>query len=164
MKKHFQFVVVFHSITANSHIDATSSRLYNKTTKTMIDKKDLRIGNRVMFEGKILTVKAIEHNPVTDRWYVKVYENYSQIKCEYLEPIPLTEELLVKCPQFEVQKCLSWSTGKEVKYNVYLFDKFEYNAIQDNWYYETNIIEIKHLHKLQNCIQDFTNTELTINL
>ena len=47
---------------------------------------------------------------------------------------------------------------------VYLFDKFEYNAIQDNWYYGNNIIEIKYLHKLQNCIQDFTNQELTIEI
>lgn len=127
----------------------------------MIDKKDLRINNYVLYDNRPFQIASISEEYPS----LKTIEfGFGVVEWKDIKPIPLTEELLVKCPQFEVQECFSWSTGKEVKYNVYQFDRFYYNTNQDNWYYETNIIEIKHLHKLQNCIQDFTNTELTINL
>jgi len=120
----------------------------------MIDKKELRIGNSVMCEGKILTVKAIEHNPVTDRWYVKVYENYSQIKCEYLEPIPITEELLVKM-------------GFEHTHIEFVLDsEFQWNN-NILRYNQRNIgifLKCDYLHELQNAFKILTNQELTIEI
>jgi len=132
----------------------------------MIDKKDLRIGNSVMLEGKILTVKAIEHNPVTDRWYVKVYENYSQIKCEYLEPIPLTEELLVKCG-FQY---LNGRTDGELTLDIlhYEFDFVEGELVTKSRYEEVykreKLPHIKSLHQLQNLYFALTKQELTIEI
>lgn len=132
----------------------------------MIDKKDLRIGNSVMLEGKILTVKAIEHNPVTDRWYVKVYENYSQIKCEYLEPIPITEELLVKCG-FQY---LNGRTDGELTLDIlhYEFDFVEGELVTKSRYEEVykreKLPHIKSLHQLQNLYFALTKQELTIEI
>jgi len=124
-------------------------------------KTKLRSGNYIMYDNRYFQIYSISDEFPTLN---TIEFGIGVVDWNNISPIPITEELLVKCPQFEIQKCLSWSTGKEVKYNVYLFDKFEYNAIQDNWYYGNNIIEIKHLHKLQNCVQDFTNQELTIEI
>jgi hypothetical protein len=124
-------------------------------------KHELRINNYVLYDNRYFQIYSISDEfPLLNTAEFGI----GVVDWNNIHPIPITEELLVKCPQFNIEKCSSWSTGKEVKYNVYQFDRFYYNTNQDNWYYETNIIEIKHLHKLQNCIQDFTNTELTIEI
>lgn len=74
-----------------------------------------------------------------------------------LSPIPLTEEWLAKL-------------GFELDINCYVKDiaiygneelGFRYNA---SYFEDDNLIEIKHVHQLQNIYFALTNTELTINL
>jgi len=122
----------------------------------MIQKQELRIGNSVMCEGKILTVKAIEHNPVTDRWYVKVYENYSQIKCEYLEPIPITEEALVKCG-FEQD-----IFGDYANENIYeLLLQIDLISCRISVNSDDRRVDFEGIHNLQNYIYINYQTELS---
>ena len=124
-------------------------------------KHELRINNYVLYDNRPFQIASISEEYPS----LKTIEfGFGVVEWKYIKPIPITEELLVKCPQFNIEKCSSWSTGKEVKYNVYRLDRFTYNSIQDNWYYANSIIEIKYIHKLQNCIQDFANTELTIEI
>jgi hypothetical protein len=124
-------------------------------------KHELRINNYVLYDNRYFQIYSISDEfPLLNTAEFGI----GVVDWNNIHPIPITEELLVKCPQFNIEKCSSWSTGKEVKYNVYRLDRFTYNSIQDNWYYANSIIEIKYIHKLQNCIQDFANTELTIEI
>ena len=119
----------------------------------MIPKQKLRIGNKVMINGQIVTVKAIEHNSVNDKYYVKVYEDFRLILTDYLDPIPITEEALVKMG-FECD-------SREALNYIYKFNNFSYYPNSKEWYYKWNKIEIDFIHQLQNIIYFLTKTELS---
>lgn len=79
------------------------------------------------------------------------------------EPIPLTEEILLKCG-FEkeldnsmVKNNVAIFLDKRFKTNLFLKDN------QENKWHSINI-KIKYLHKLQNLYFALTNEELEINL
>ena len=57
---------------------------------------ELRIGNIVEVNGKFVTVKSIEFNPVSNEYYLRVGEQFGGIKAEFVNPITLTEEWLLK--------------------------------------------------------------------
>lgn len=119
----------------------------------MINKTDLRIGNSVMLNGEILTVKAIEHNPVNDKYYIKVYEDFRQILCDFLEPIPITEEALVKMGAVS---------------NPYQ-DRYELHGVNIECNKTRGTTElwiefmphVNSIHRLQNFIYSLKNIELT---
>jgi hypothetical protein len=119
----------------------------------MIKASDLRILNKVSCNSTDLTVKAIEFNSVGNNYYIKVFENYQNYLLEFLEPTPLTEELLL---QFGFVS------------NPYQ-DRYEKDGIHvqcDKTKGETLLwIEgfphVKYVHKLQNFYYENTNQELT---
>ena len=103
-----------------------------------------------MLNGEIVTVKSIEFNPVTGNHFIRIEEDFRQIITDYLSPIHLTEELLVKC---------DWNGFKKFHINSY-FKIDEQGCI---WYCgDFTGLVIKHLHRLQNFYRDITNKELTI--
>lgn len=110
----------------------------------MIKANELRIGNWVYSKS---------HN-----W------NYKVILLEYdkelnAKPIPLTEEILIKCGfvkvlgNYEMENFRFYLT-KPANYNGMLFCEAN-NVITD---------KIQYLHQLQNMYQLLTNEELTIQL
>jgi len=130
---------------------------------------ELRILNKVSFNGKILTIKSIELNPVNLEYFIKVNENFSQIKIKALEPILLTEEILLKCG-FNKDESERWCDMHEEyeECTYYYFDMFKLYYNPELGYYTDDTFEFKikleFLYQLQNLYFALTGEELTINL
>ena len=76
---------------------------------------------------------------------------------EKLTPIPLTEEILLKCG-FEKDRFGNYSLGLfELLYNDIIGFRF---SMEGQWCYE----EIKYLHQLQNLFYSLCGKELEIKL
>lgn len=124
----------------------------------MIDIRELRIGNYVYLQNSKTPYKIteigyseIEH----PRYEVSGISSGAVFRTyvENLNPIPLTEELLLKCG-FEKHK---W--GIITYYNplLELDADFHLKSVDCN-------IQVKYLHKLQNLYFDLTGQELEVNL
>jgi len=121
----------------------------------MIEARELRIGNHVKhFEnGIVLTVgRTVAFKTPTNTIRVDVYD---------LEPIPLTEEVLLKFGFVYTDDVDNLNRDyklQEFKIQLHLDvnDFICCNTIP-------NHIQIKYVHTLQNLYFDFTNEELTLN-
>ena len=145
----------------------------------MIDKKDLRIGNSVMLIDRSNAV----HLPIEKPFVIvelKTFtvelapldiplhkvENFIEASYADLEPIPLTEELLVKCG-FQY---LNGRTDGELTLDIlhYEFDFVEGELVTKSRYEEVykreKLPHIKSLHQLQNLYYALTKQELTIEI
>lgn len=115
----------------------------------MIQASELRIGNIIKYYGRYTRV---EPNNITE---------LSKGAGDY-KPIPLTEEILLKCGFEKINK------HKELDSHGYLMDGMEYLHTIDNGITFTdsvqNEIEFKYLHQLQNLYFALTNKELEVNL
>jgi hypothetical protein len=116
-----------------------------------MEANELRIGNLLMYGSRMAVVSAIFK---------------SHFKCESLEqicfgnsiqsnfqPIPLTPEILEKCG-FEKRKTRLGAI-------IYHKGDFVFNEIMHLSWKQGNVIEIKHLHQLQNLYFALTGEELT---
>ena len=141
----------------------------------MMDAKELRIGNYLNSDGKIIKVESFD--PTKDfeelscTVQFKHFENgkfvwYDSTWLDYLSPIPLTEEILIKAGlKNGGYENLFWS--KKCKNG-----KFEINAM----FYTNNThavgvrindeidVNIEFIHQLQNLYFVLTGEELQINL
>ena len=124
----------------------------------MIQPTELRIGNTVKHKttGSILTVMEIKESTVRVS-YTTDKPRTAIIEYNDLEPIPLTDKILLKC-------------GFNFNFNA---SRWEINdvglKITDilGKYYGTNFpikVSFKYLHQLQNLIYAITGNELEINL
>ena len=112
----------------------------------MIPSTDLMIGNIVqdIVYNKFRVVTGITHQKVKDGIFKLVTLDYEDsYLCENLIPIPLTEEILLKC-------------GDD---SVYTFKV--YNDDGDCFYYAE---KCQYLHELQNMYKAIEKQELEINL
>ena len=117
---------------------------------------ELRIGNYLNYQGKIIKVEGIHNRTIyhSDRQFDQVgVEKYITF-----EPIPLTEEWLLK---FGFGKSDEHEYGSNEHdlfgfYYDYHFNKFYLDTPEDNIY----IPFIKYVHQLQNLYISLTNTEL----
>ncbi len=113
----------------------------------MIKVEELRIGNWVLEDGEYILVEKLEYDG-------QINNNY------HFDPIPLTEEILLKCGfEYEGDLLLINIQGGEISY--------EYGCIylgMGHYYQESNQLEIKHLHQLQNLYFALTVEELNIEL
>ena len=116
----------------------------------MIEAKELRIGNYAKhFEnGIVLTVgRTIAFKTPT---------NTIRIDVDDLQPIPLTEEIILDFGY----KQNSFSLNFENDTRISIYKKYNCFIAQiDN----TVIREIKYVHQLQNLYHALTNEELTLN-
>lgn len=112
-------------------------------TKTgMIQANELRIGNLVKNKyGDIGQVDIV--------WLRLVTEG------EIFEPIPLTEEILLKCG---FEKKVNYVKGMTIQDGIAFFDDNEFGHDKEDE------IECKYLHQLQNLYFALTGQELTIEL
>ena len=105
---------------------------------------ELRIGNLIQKNGKIhytnnLTIRDIFHLSIDDT--------------DIFEPIPITEDWLLKCG-FEKDE-----------YEMFVFNrKVIYKKNDNTFHFYGCDIEIKHIHQLQNLYFALTGEELEINL
>lgn len=148
------------------------------TKKGMIQANELRIGNYFRGIGGIQTVLALNENtnglPVfVSKEHKQAYshlilchQNGNQYKPFEVEPIPLTEEILLKCNlKFDTDGF--WHLTENV-----LFKDSDIVSIKGYQPYSFNLIDevnsfgvkIINLHQLQNLFHALTGQELTIEL
>lgn len=113
----------------------------------MIDVRELRIGNWVIFNGanSEVTISQLSHN-----------------LHNYFEPIPLTPEILEKCGFTEIANSGDFYSEQ---YNFGLNKESDGNfSVYNNYDLEIKNIQLKHLHQLQNLVFLLTNQELSPNI
>ena len=111
----------------------------------MIDKKDLRIGNSVMNSGRLFTVDSL--TPLNA--IIKENGNYRVVAYENLDPIPITEEALVKMGAIVTKK------------NNYNLNGMAITNFNGKFIEYVHQIELKGIHHLQNVYYFTRQTELT---
>lgn len=133
----------------------------------MINIKQLRLGNYVMYEHTTHVVTGLQGGMVWSRW-INGTEPYI-CSPEALDPIPLTEEVLLKCGF--VQKGSLFGIGfldttywynreNHILYIEYTDSPF----VEDEGTRYPVSSQIKHLHTLMNAIYDLTGEELEVKL
>lgn len=114
----------------------------------MIPANELRIGNWVKLIGtdRVYTITFPLHNDLAEQWHTAL---------DYIQPIPLTPEILEKCG-FELydDENNRWSLPSVGQYH---FD-------EGAFYFSTTSRDIKYLHELQNLIYALTKKELQVKL
>jgi hypothetical protein len=110
----------------------------------MIKANELRIGNKIFYRNKAITVNWQEL-----KWIQEENNNF--------QPIPLTEEILLKC-----------GFVKDGRWFCLHFGFYSIGIANDesgfNYVWDDGFRTIKYLHQLQNLYFALTNEELTINL
>lgn len=136
----------------------------------MIQAKDLRIGNLVLSNnplyrkdwlGKVLSILEIKDESVSVVAIDELpYAFTGGQFLKYIDPIPLTEELLLKCGFVVIH-----IDGSDGIFRIYNLGAFTYNTNHGWWYLLDKLrFQITSLHQLQNLYYSLTNTELEINL
>lgn len=125
---------------------------------------ELRIENYVNIEGDVVKVKEIYEKSI---YYANgEYESYATE--DFIHPIKLTEELLVKIgfvKENEVNRM--YNNRCVVSYYIGNFYKeLVIEVRRENGFYKNNIVhyDIKNLHELQNIYYCLTGEELNIEL
>lgn len=123
----------------------------------MIDPKQLRIGNYITFpiglKGKLCEVLAINEKQVLIKTEI---DRRAWLNFDYLEPIPLTQELLEKC---------GFEYDQDDHGHYWTIDEFvvELSGIEEGIFkLEQYRTIITTLHQLQNLYFAITGDELEI--
>lgn len=129
---------------------------------------ELRIGNFVE-----LTCEGHEDEPDLVIWGIEDYEYYDY-RMNDINPIPITEEWLVKCgfvKDSKIEYLMGHINNTYTKSYLIIgtYDNVFSPCVRmydrDDWaYYEEIGENIKYLHQLQNLYFALTGEELTINL
>lgn len=132
---------------------------------------ELRIGNLVLYEGKVVKVEQITRKKIGyHRYKGETRMNYARLF--EIEPIPITEDLLLKCgfflPEHKEFYVLNRINGKDngmrlTKYfgswNVEIFASHPIYVMLEHC-----INGVVHIHDLQNAYQLATKEELLKSL
>ena len=126
----------------------------------MVNAKELRYGNKLLFLGKIVTFENITQFREDGIFWIKTKE-VIESKSFHFKPIPLTEEILLKCGFVQCENEY-WYTNGFLDLSLPI-GTFCINGSK-NSEAVIRINPIKHLHQLQNLYFALTNEELTVNL
>jgi hypothetical protein len=149
----------------------------------MIDIRELRIGNYIGYYSynendiTIDKIKSIYFDDTTQIYKVELASGkyaHSNISLQGLVPIPLTEDILLKCGFILTEK-EGFSCSDDVQsdkgysfknFNISMRDGrfFMWIDIDEDHWYSFNMVEIKYLHRLQNIFFEHCNEELNIKL
>jgi len=122
----------------------------------MIDKKELRLGNYVMYEQTTHVVTSMSRTLIETHWDGGT-ESYIHLP-EELDPIPLTEEVLLRCG-FEKLSGRYWLGGYPSGFSI--SDKFDDINMINSMYHD---VKVSYLHELQNIVKMLTGKELKYNV
>lgn len=138
----------------------------------MVDVRELRIGN--FFKISVCDNFRVDeiYKKEDGFYYVKnnigYNESYLYGVVEDLQPIPLMEELLMKCGMNECEDASIVRYAKrngKFKMNIMIYELKKYIICINNVESGDQVYsrEVKYLHQLQNIYFDFTGKELEIN-
>ena len=129
----------------------------------MIQANELRIGNYVLINGKFCKTEAITGCMVS----VSGYEinRFKPFEFKHLEPIQLTEEILLKCG---FEKKQEWYRHNEMK--KYTIESGVIDLTKGRYHIRQyiskdkslHLSDLKYLHQLQNLYFALTGKELII--
>lgn len=135
----------------------------------MIDYKSLRIGNWVKSGKHVLMVESIID--YQNKKVIGASGKTASLEVDFsqYEPIPLTPEILLACPEFKggcfelntPDRTLSFVTSPDGNYYPMLIQSPEFSNGEENVF---GLAAIKHLHQLQNLFFALTGKELEIDL
>ena len=125
---------------------------------------ELRIGNLVKWYDVSKVLELHSEKNKFDNVYIECEESFEWTEYNKLEPIPLTEEWLLKFGFENVHT--DWFYKDIVKTNSY---QFYFNICLsngkitlDSGFDENSIIKLKYVHQLQNLYFALTGSELTV--
>lgn len=127
----------------------------------MINIKQLRLGNYVMYEQTTHVVTSMSRTLIETHWDGGT-ENYIHLP-EELDPIPLTEEILLKCGFQKVNHVSGytfWTYNRKKRGVNFICDIYE------RWTKINGMIipsHIEYLHQLQNLYFAICGVELEFN-
>ena len=127
----------------------------------MIKIQELRIGNMLFVEGTFIKVGKIEENSISwniakDTAKFKIWNPFLPISDKRINPIPLTEEILLefgffkKLGNYELEN-FRFHISQPMNFDGFVFCE-GYSVITD---------KIQFVHQLQNLYFDLTGDELT---
>lgn len=125
---------------------------------------ELRIGNYVNIEGDVVKVKEIYEKSI--HYTYGEYESYATE--DFIQPIELTEEILVKIGFEKDGNNYSLICG-DIEVGYYI-DKFKQvlciSVSREKRFYKNELrsYDVKYLHQLQNAYYLLTNEELEVEL
>lgn len=130
----------------------------------MIESNELRIGNLVIFEGKIYQISSINgDNTIRLKCEDEMHENYynGSIGCydiQRIKPIILTKEILLKLGFKNVKNGI----GIKIPEGIILASLFTgYPLTIEVYGNRSPLFHIKYVHQLQNLCFDLSAQELT---
>lgn len=132
----------------------------------MIDSKELRIGNKILRMGNVVTVSTIDdcREDHYSGFLIGNYEDLASYTPKEYEPIPLTPEILERCG-FEDTSGGYRATGSEVVFSKLINQSVKID-LWEQWptgyslpYYGN---KLESLHQLQNLYFALTGEELEI--
>jgi hypothetical protein len=117
-----------------------------------MEANELRIGNYVLIRGIVdkITEISISDSGTTKR------QGFFNLDKGYVEPIPITPEILEKCGFEFIEEDYGWANGQHIIYQIH--ESFKINIFCSND--EDCEIEINYLHQLQNLCYALTGKEL----
>ena len=124
-----------------------------------LSEKDLRIGNLVKWYDVSKVLELHSEKNKFDNVYIECEESFEWTEYNKLEPIPLTEEWLLK---FRFEKSKRFELG-ELKPCYVIFSlavMIRHNSFFVDWIGGNT--ELKYVHQLQNLYFALTGTELTV--
>lgn len=133
----------------------------------MVDPKELRIGNWVTCNYPVGTENDIVLIVDGRDECVLVRGNYLWVRKSILAPIPLTSEILEKAGLPKVKDGCMSPDIYERKYTRRIVENiftFHFDGKDGYWIEGNTIVEVNHLHQLQNLYFSLTGEELEINL
>ena len=124
--------------------------------QSVLKASDLRIGNKLLFLGDVVTFKNITEIREDGIFFIKTFEPKIESKNFHFKPIPLTEEWLLKLDL------------KNIEHYCYELDNIHINTKRELMWITTkckrelefNIPE--YVHQLQNLYFVLTGSELTV--
>ena len=128
--------------------------------------KDLRLGNKLLFLGDVVTFKNITEIREDGIFWIKTFEPKIESKNFHFKPIPLTEEWLIKLG-------FTWSIAHQGFFKkdfYYVIDFYEtYPKVEGciaflnkNHRNGEKLLSVKYVHELQNLYFVLTGSELTV--
>lgn len=127
--------------------------------QSVLKASDLRIGNKLLFLGDVVTFKNITEIREDGIFWIKTFEPKIESKNFHFKPIPLTEEWLLKfgLKKTEYKSQIIYDSG--LQNSTYIIID-ENNSSYFMW--GAYLTSIKYVHELQNLYFALTGSELTV--